>query len=54
VEREELLYLLVVATDFYTWQLLRRDHLLERQQAEDRVTRLNAAILAANTEKKGR
>jgi AcrR family transcriptional regulator len=45
VEREQLTDLLVVATDVYTWKLLRRDRLLERQQAEERVTRLIAAIL---------
>jgi len=48
VEREDVMDLLVVATDVYTWKLLRRDRLLERQQAEDRVKRLIAAILAGN------
>ncbi|HEX9057487.1 MAG TPA: TetR/AcrR family transcriptional regulator [Ktedonobacterales bacterium] len=49
-KREELVDLLVVATDVYTWKLLRRDRQLERQHAEERVKRLIAAILA---EKKG-
>ena len=45
-EREQLTDLLVVATDVYTWKLLRRDRQLERQQAEGRVKRLIAAIVA--------
>jgi AcrR family transcriptional regulator len=53
-ELEELLDLLVVATDVYTWKLLRRDRLLDRQQAEDRVKRLIAAILAGKTGTTGR
>lgn len=50
VEREELIDLLVVATDVYTWKLLRRDRALERRQAEERVKRLIAAILAHKKE----
>lgn len=46
IEREELTDLLVVATDLYTWKLLRRDRPLDREQAERRVERLIAAILA--------
>src|SRR5579859_1802092 len=45
-EREELNDLLVVATDVYTWKLLRRDRALERPDAEERVRRLIGAILA--------
>ena len=45
-DHEELADLLVVATDVYTWKLLRRDRQLDRGQAEGRVTRLIAAILA--------
>ena len=45
-EREQLTDLLVVATDVYTWKLLRRDRQLERPQAEGRVMWLIAAILA--------
>jgi len=44
-EYEELIDLLVVATDVYTWKLLRRDRSLGRQQAEERMKRLIAAIL---------
>lgn len=46
IEREELTDLLVVATDLYTWKLLRRDRPLDREQAQRRVERLIAAILA--------
>src|SRR4051794_23088888 len=35
--REELLDLLVVATDVYTWKLLRRDRGLSRSQTEQRI-----------------
>jgi AcrR family transcriptional regulator len=45
-ERPSVTDLLVVATDVYTWKLLRRDRLLDRAQAEERVKRLIAAILA--------
>jgi AcrR family transcriptional regulator len=46
-EREELTDLLVVATDVYTWKLLRRDRKLARGDAEARVRRLIAALLAS-------
>jgi len=49
-EREAFTDLLVVATDVYTWKLLRRDRTLERQVAEDRVAQLIAAILAGTRE----
>jgi AcrR family transcriptional regulator len=45
-DREQFIDLLVVATDVYTWKLLRRDRRLERPRAEGRVMRLIAAILA--------
>lgn len=45
-DREELLDLLVVATDVYTWKLLRRDRNLARGDAEARVRQLIAALLA--------
>lgn len=45
-DREALTDLLIVATDVYTWKLLRRDRGLERQQAEDRVRRMITAFLA--------
>jgi AcrR family transcriptional regulator len=44
-ERTALVDLLVVATDIYTWKLLRRDRALSRAEAEVRVRRLVAAIL---------
>jgi AcrR family transcriptional regulator len=43
--REEIIDLLVVACDVYTWKLLRRDQKLDRRQAETRVNRLVSAIL---------
>lgn len=39
--------LLVVATDVYTWKLLRRDRKLTRAQVEDRLLRLITAITGA-------
>lgn len=45
--REELLDLLVVATDVYTWKLLRRDRALSRKDTEKRIETLVAAILPA-------
>lgn len=44
-ERSALVDLLVVATDVYTWKLLRRDRALERAEAEARVRQLITAIL---------
>jgi hypothetical protein len=38
------LCLLVVATDVYTWKLLRRDRKLTRAQVEERLLRLITAI----------
>jgi AcrR family transcriptional regulator len=44
-DRGTLLDLLVVATDVYTWKLLRRDRGLSRRQAESRVEQLVDRIL---------
>jgi len=44
-ERDVLLDLLVVATDVYTWKLLRRDRGLSRRLAESRVRQLVERIL---------
>jgi AcrR family transcriptional regulator len=43
--------LLVVATDVYTWKLLRRDRGISRARTEDQMTTLVAAVLAAPTRK---
>jgi hypothetical protein len=43
--RDALLDLLVVATDVYTWKLLRRDRRLSRRPAESRVRQLVEQIL---------
>jgi AcrR family transcriptional regulator len=51
-DREALTDLLVVATDVYTWKLLRRDRGLERPQAEGRVRHMIAALLAAIREER--
>ncbi|MFP5313309.1 MAG: TetR/AcrR family transcriptional regulator [Actinomycetes bacterium] len=45
-DRGQTLDLLVVATDVYTWKLLRRDRKLDRKQAEAHMLRLVSAILA--------
>ena len=45
--RAAALDLLVVATDVYTWKLLRRDTRLDRAATEERITRLTEAVLAA-------
>ncbi len=46
-DREQSLDLLVVATDVYTWKLLRRDRGLSRPQTERRIHTLVTAILTA-------
>jgi AcrR family transcriptional regulator len=43
---EEIVDLLVVATDVYTWKLLRRDRGLTRVETAKRIRRLVAAVLA--------
>ena len=44
-DRDELTDLLVVATDVYTWKLLRRDRGLSRRATEQRMRRLVDALL---------
>jgi len=51
-DREELLDLLVVATDVYTWKLLRRDRGHSRAQTEHRINALVSALLAAAINRK--
>lgn len=45
-DREELIDLLVVATDLYCWKLLRRDRGLDRATTQARMTALVRSILA--------
>jgi AcrR family transcriptional regulator len=47
--RDELVDLLVVATDVYTWKLLRRDRGYSRAQTEQRMNTLVSVLLAAAT-----
>lgn len=44
--RDATLDLLVIATDVYTWKLLRRDRSLSRPVVEERITQLTEAVLA--------
>jgi AcrR family transcriptional regulator len=44
-EREEMIDMLVIATDVYTWKLLRRDRRLKRDAVLDRMMKLAEAIL---------
>ncbi len=48
-EPEELADLLVVATDVYTWKLLRRDRGLSRDRTERRIRHLVDRLLAPRT-----
>jgi AcrR family transcriptional regulator len=48
-DAEALTDLLVVATDVYTWKLLRRDRRLGRQRTERRMCHLVEALLAPPT-----
>ncbi len=48
-DREELADLLVVATDVYTWKLLRRDRRLGRDRTERRMRHLVERLLAPRT-----
>jgi AcrR family transcriptional regulator len=50
--REELVDLLVVATDVYTWKLLRRDRGHSRVQTEHRINTLVSALLSGATTRK--
>jgi AcrR family transcriptional regulator len=43
---EHTIDLLVVATDIYTWKLLRHDRALTRPQTQERMTALVAAVLS--------
>lgn len=45
--RDEAVDLLVVATDVYTWKLMRRDRGLSRSQTENRIHTLVTAVLTA-------
>lgn len=49
---DELLDLLVVATDVYAWKLLRRDRGLSRCLTEERINALVSAVLAATPSRK--
>jgi AcrR family transcriptional regulator len=51
-DREEAIDLLVVATDVYTWKLMRRDRGHSRAQTEHRINTLVSAVLAATTSRK--
>lgn len=46
---DQLTDLLVVATDVYTWKLLRRDRGLSRDRTESRIRRLVGALLSDTT-----
>jgi AcrR family transcriptional regulator len=50
--REELLDLLVVATDVYTWKLLRRDRGHSRAMTEHRMNTLVSAVLTVAADRK--
>ena len=49
-DHEALIDLLVIATDVYTWKLMRRDRRLDRSTAEARVRQLIAGILTDHNE----
>jgi AcrR family transcriptional regulator len=49
---EQAIDLLVVATDVYTWKLLRRDRRYSRVQTEQRMHTLVTAVLTATTHRK--
>jgi hypothetical protein len=46
VDRDEAIDLLVVATDVYTWKLLRHDRGLSRSATQERMRALVDAVLA--------
>jgi AcrR family transcriptional regulator len=50
-DREELVDLLIVATDLLTWKILRRDGGMSRATTSERMLRLVRAVLAAPTER---
>jgi hypothetical protein len=45
-DNERTIDLLVVATDIYTWKLLRHDRALTRPQTQERMAALVAAVLS--------
>jgi AcrR family transcriptional regulator len=51
---DEAIDLLVVATDVYTWKLMRRDRGLSRHQTEQRINALVSAVLALTADRKDR
>lgn len=51
--KEEFVDLLVVATDVYTWKLMRRDRGHSRSLTERRMNTLVTALLSAAAEEKG-
>ena len=44
-EREEMIDMLVIATDVYTWKLLRRDRRLKRDVVQERMIKLAEAVV---------
>jgi hypothetical protein len=50
-DREELVDLLVIATDVLTWKILRRDSGMSRAVACDRMLRLVQAVLLQRTKR---
>ena len=54
VDREDLVDLLVVATDVYTWKLLRRDRGYSRATTEDRMSTLVRAVISDGENRKKR
>jgi AcrR family transcriptional regulator len=51
-DHEQALDLLVVATDVYTWKLLRRDRRYSRSQTEQRMHTLVTAVLTTTADRK--
>ena len=49
-EREEMIDMLVIATDVYTWKILRRDRGLSRKVVERRMLRLVEAVLGGESD----
>jgi predicted transcriptional regulator len=47
-ERSRLVDALVVATDVYTWKLLRRDRGLSVEEVGDRMLLISSAVLAGS------
>ena len=44
-QREEMIDMLVIATDVYTWKLLRRDRGLKRDVVQERMVKLAEAVV---------